>query len=536
MNPRKLISHVFIALCVLPLTGCYALTVPVYTSLCSEGADREVLKLEKREKYLLARYKKKTNTIKTTITRQKREITRSLKKRDLSKALVQIDSLYKFSHPCGPNECKKDHPSYGKDYIIREEDINRERDFVIKSSDQAYKLALNLLKTKQYSKAEANLKGVASLVSYDKSRRAKFIKTRDNIKRTWLKMLDQQIGQLKGPYPGAALLYMARARALAKDLKDQKKIGQYTNQINTIRQNLITKYRYVYTIDRTQGELAGSVQSSVRRAKWLQAIAFQGSNTNRVDGVVRFTMGSPSHSRSMGSTTGRFKYISGTKQVPNPARNGIEKEINRRTSLKAHYTDECRKWRKRKAAGQTSHVNSDQCRYMKYEGKEIANLQKKLNALPRTLSKDVYSEQSYPIKIHKLNSRASFSASVTSTKGLPLQSTSAGISSIKTDEEHGAHSRRGGGVQADPASPPSISSGNSGLQSAAVVRVKNLIVSGFTTKRNLLLNVSKSNSNKRLDALITYYLLDRRKMPNALNAEIGRLSGLDNHVNYLKDL
>lgn len=319
MKIKQILLGTLSILALSQLAGCYTLTVPLYVNLCAPRADHEVLKLEKQETYLIERYEKRIKDIKASIIRRKRKIARSLKKKDVANATEQIDHLYRYTHPCGTRKCKvgAGSTSYGRDHIIIEEEYDRERKFINKSTDQLYNISKSLLKSGKFKVLEKGFKNIGKQFKYDSKRQNKFIKFHANIRGAWIKQLVTQADKQQKSHPGIAYLKYNKASAVAKERGNIELSKKITRKASQTKRHIEQFYSYNIYFHRPSGAASHSI-NGVRKAEFMgRPIYFRNRNSNAIKLVIKTQSSRPTFRVYSTNEIGTFQYSNGVTQVRN---------------------------------------------------------------------------------------------------------------------------------------------------------------------------------------------------------------------------
>lgn len=529
------------AIALTQLGGCYILTVPIYTSLCSPGADAKVKKLEKERDILQKRYENKTKRIKTSIAKQKREIARSIKARNVGKAASQINALYRYTHPCGEDECevKRGPSTYGNDYIIREEDIDRERDYIDDSADKLFNVSKAMLKRGRFGELETGLANLDRQFKYDSDRRKKFLKFRQGLKGAWLKNLMAKAKKNRTVLPGVALIQYNKAASLAQEMGDGAKAKQIRGQAEQFRQQLQQFYSYNVYIDSTSGPITGKAVLQLRKKGWGKRIRLTTRNDRSVKAKLSVQSTQPAFRIYNEGRTDSFKYSSGTRQVPNPKYKELQRNYNisadnyRRCSSACGRSDRCdvKKWN-----GGTSY-GSNACGSARLLKAEMNNLNAQISSTSPTKSVTDYKQWRYKYTLHSHEGKSGVSYRVAHTDRRRPLGRRYTLTSTLTDREHPAYTHGDGGVRADPKSIPSSQQVWSRMESDLASEIAKTINTSFDNYLDGLLAQGGLSGDEarsqRLNGMVLYGLVTYKSLNKSYKKTLSDLSGIPNAVRFV---
>ncbi|CAN0557528.1 unnamed protein product [Laminaria digitata] len=230
--------------------------------------------------------------------------------------------------------------------------------------------------------------------------------------------------------------------------------------------------------------------------------------------------GAPGYSRSTGNTTGSFQYQSGTRQVTNPAWANAKSACQEAQEDYQEESSECAA-QPTNSAGQSTRQCDGVPSYRSKAEDRCAEVDK----YPQTVTEPVYDSQSYPIDLYHLDTSLTIDAKLSHEDGRGALSVGR-VSARVTDEAHGAHSKNDGSVSADPARPPSESSGLSAAEGVAYSKVADLVMASFNGYRARFLSANTSGGDAEVNDLVIYMFLMPDNVSNEVKQRLNSASGI----------
>lgn len=533
------------------LGGCYAMTVPIYTSIFAPQAEGNVEKLQATHDSLVKRYETKKEDIIASIAKQKKGITQSIGEGDIQKGLSQINELYIFTHPCGEDECKLDKDgkpkstSYGRDYIIRKEDIGTENDFIESKTTKAYSMVEDMLKSSRFGDVETALIDVDKKVSYDKNERSKFVKLKKDLRGQWLKTLLSQAKSQEKSYPGLALLKYYKASSIAGEIGDSAKSNDIKKKADAFRRTVWSQNSLSIVIN-ASGSLAGPAVRSLMEIK-PAGVQYVRSRTSSTKSNLTIQTKQPQYAITKEGKTGSFEYVSGTKKVTNPEVKKIKKRLAIANDNYRCLNDICGDDYKYcivnrfsgssiKIGGKGSQ-NPDACGPATSWKSHADEQRALLSSAPSQITIETRSNRSYPYTLHKHTGRVSSSHKLSAVGIRPVGKQYTEVA-VLTDKEHKAYSEYKGSVSADRKEVPTVKAVFDEMARKMAIEINKTTKSVLATYLNNLKAKGGVDSDKskaqRSNGLSLYVLVSNKHLDKKSALQLDTISGIPNAQSFIK--
>lgn len=466
------------------------------------GKAERITTLQKQHDELKGKYEAAVVKLKEDIKAYKTDIDAHIAAKEIGPALKKIKAMDSNLHGTKT-------PRHG---VMKEEKIS-EKKYIIDASKRTLATVDDVLKKGEFQQVDtwlAERKGLPA----DDATNAGFKKKHEQLYSLWVDFLKKEVARTEKNTPGSALVYALKASTLATQIKDNSSAKEMNIKAANLRKKLLNAYSFVFSIDSASGPNAPAVSSKVGSFSWgSKQIKFSTSKTSRTNASLSFSMGNPSYKSSKSSTKGSFKYKSGTKQVPNPklerAQKKVDYEQKQVDDKQASYDN----------ANKNLHYEGKEdnqralLRQIEGEKEEVKEAKEELAALPKTITKSIYAQYSYPITIHHLKASLSLKSKLSSLNGLKAVSSNTTVGASLSDQSHGAYSKNDGSVSADAARPPSQSSGLSALKGNTKSKLTSLVTSGFTVYRDAVGGKARGKKDVQVHWLVIYMILDPNKAP-----------------------
>ncbi len=382
------------------------------------------------------------------IAQEKAGVQAELEARDLAGALGHLTRLYELTHPCGEEDCGT-HPcpegedcGYGYEYthaevFMEREGLDPEVAALEAGVEGVWALIDAYAEARRFDEADVALARHIGGVPFESRNMDRFAKRHAEVKDAWIATLEQdaRIARKRRAHGESALLF-AKAASLARQLGSAEVVAR--NQRDALAQRDAAIAARGYTV---------SVSGTDELVKVIQARDYT-PRIRYVDGgaLAKVTVreGLPSYSRRTVRTSGSFEYVSGTREVSNPAWTSQNRECELATSSYESTKWSCENNGPKNAYCQPGDLSEDR--------DEMNQECDALSSLEKTTTEDVYSTESYPITRRFLTTTLPIDMSLRHEDGRKGARQGKSVAEL-FDDEHSAHSRNGSGVGAAPASP-----------------------------------------------------------------------------------
>lgn len=426
------------------------------------------IRLEEQHAALRQGYDKDLEEANTTIKLSKQKIEASLESGDLYAAFNEMGILNNKVHA---DEGKR---GTRMTRVVQHAGLEQ-REYLRDAARRGLGRADTLLAAGEFQIVDRGLERAVLLGEVDDRTKKAFKARQGTLYVAWLEYLKQAAANTRKTHPGSALVYALQGKSIAAKVQNAQAEQELGALVKELSSSLAKLKGYYYSFDAVSGSFSDNVVKAVARVEWGSQIYYTSSETARTDGMVTMMLGSPSHRSSQGKSEGSFKYVSGTRMVNNPAYHSAESSLSYAKSMLTERENEASRTSSDSSGYDAAQRGASEAR------QRVASAQSKLASTPKEIEENVFSTYTYPITVHTLNSSMKFTASHTSTRGLPTINKSETLRSTLTDEEHAAHTQGNGSVSADPASPPSNASGDNKLEQLATSTLKVVILDGFKT-------------------------------------------------------
>lgn len=504
-----------LALLVAPLQGCYKVLIFPYKTCFSPQVDAQIIKLEEELDQIKLRYEAKEERLNGSIDRQKKRIEELLAKKNHSGALNELESLWRFTHPCDVEDCDKMRdeaedpmsvPDRVKDHdMFDRARIDREDRFIKSSLQQILDEAQEQLDQGLYDEVDRGLLPVRSM-KIDYRVKKKIASLHERTKTTWLEKSEARAKALVSEFPAAAYLYHQQAVRLALRIEDEERARKNAMAARKLRDEIFARHSLKLTPTTQSGDGAREVIGKVS-----DLLPYISTRQGGVRAELSLTLGEPSFRREVRTGQDSFRYVSGTRSIPNPDYEAAKHNCERRTREHEQELFECS-------------TDDGPCgSYVTEDFMEEACAQ--VNRYSPTTTEDTYSDYSYPTKIHALVGELPFSANVSCEGRASIGDTQRAQATLE-DVEHESYSMNHSGVKRNPATPPTERDGVRSLRLRATSKLIKLINSAAIDYRNGLIEETTASTDARLDDLVTYTILEPHTTPEKLLSEMQQLSNM----------
>lgn len=544
---RRILPLLATCLLMMPLMGCYNIVVPIYKATFSPNADHDVLAYEARIKKAKPIYEAKVKTFRADIALHKEKVKQHLDAQELVPALTHLDALYKLTHPCREEDCgtypcgntcsrqarsnKKLPPLNKYECYLEIEDIDNEREFILSAIERAYELTATYRNERRFDEADVGLTKYAATIAGPDENAARFKKRHKEIKQAWLDVLIADAEQHRQDRPGYASLLYAKATDLATQRDDAALVEKLRAQALSLRAQVHQRYKYTIAVGSTSGPYVGELVNRLLETSFDGHMSV--SKASKGQSALKISTSPERYRRATASTSSSFRYISGTREVPNPA---YQSAVSSCKSAQRSYQSEADGCAKQptNSAGQSTRQCDGVSSYASKAERACASV----DQYPETVSEDVYADQSYPVTLNHLTTVMGVGATISfniKSSGGPINVEAA--QARLTDRAHAAHERNGSGVAADPERPPSESEGLKAVKSAAYSELKKAAVTSFERYRADLVDLKKdSDEAGKVDALATFIFLNPKSVPKERVAQLEAASKITGAAKLLQGL
>jgi hypothetical protein len=506
------------------------------TELVQNGATSKAKKLEAARDELLPAYAKSVERFQDDIAFHKEETEINLERRNLAKAYESLVTLYDLTHPCGEDDCgtypceiclndeRGDlsmSPLNRLEIMLEREEIDNERAFIESATDQLFELAGAYLEERRFDELDGILDEYNPRVPLPSINRERFTERARNVKMTWVNVLVADADSVEAEHPAAATLFLAKAASLAGEIEDPsaEALGE---RVASLRARVVAERGYTIRVGSVRGPASKSLMARITNETFPGEIRV-------VDGAGRITVSldvaPPRYARSIGRKTSSFRYVSGTKPAPNPQYARIKskmEEAQRRTSGSGFAGSE---------EGRRDYIRRNQA--------EAQGLAAELASTPREIQVDVFSDYSYPVTLHHLDTTLDIGFELEHADGRRRMA----VGSVKgrlTDEEHKSYSAGIPGkvttISPDPADPPEESAGYDDAKNRAVSAGRDKIDESFEAYRDAIAKSSTDGGTAEADALATYVILRSDKVPEVIDSRLKAASTITDALALLRKL
>lgn len=528
-------------------SGC-AYVADLYYRGDYEAKQERVEELRATHEKQVVLYNQRLAGIKERLPQKKEAVERALKQREVSQAVKALSSM-DLSY--GDIEGA----SYGesKERNIRIKEGIDESAYINKASTRVVTLVDELIKEGDFKALDVQLTRAKEHTRFDKGLAQELTQRHENLNKIWLGLVMDDMQRLMSTHPAAALVYGMQAIDIAESIKDTQTQKSLEDTVRTIARGIRSRYGFTFTLGPTSGPHAQTIAKSVRRASWgRDAITFSSASTDAVSGVLSFFTSAPSFRPSQSKSQKSFRYKSGTQQIANPAVASIESRISSLESDVRSITDSMNNQLKsasKPCSGEGSQLTSckserEQRRKsaeqerskIKDKQSDINDKRKELARTPKTTSKDVFAQFSYPVTTYTMSGSMRVQGRMTLTRGqsVTLRATGSGQ---KSDSAHAAHQKNGEGVGADRANPPTETSVLSSVVSSTSSKVLSTVRGGLFNHRAFVYDqLKKTTKEDQLNALAIFMILSPSNVPKEYNQKVEELSKVSNLSGRLSGL
>lgn len=513
------------------------LTMCVFQVGCAElmsnsVESRERQKLIEREEELLQKVAELSAKETERIEALKTSAKESIEAGDLKKALSSLRNLHHRLHPCKGEPCTKQNTKEEllAEYMI-EQGTSQEEDFVREQLGSVAQRAEQMNGEDRFAQVYPGVSAASyGFDAYPKQRDA-LLGIRDTTGAKWLEHLDARAAATSSDYPALSMLYVLKASKVAEEIGEGTKAKAYNDEYIKRIRALRTENRLSVHVVSASGELAESTARAMA-ARETPEMTVSMSAGARVSARLTLRSTSPKYSIGSRQSTGSFTYQEGTESKPNPE---LE-ELERRRKISQGNYDDCKKacvddglfcFHNMYNGTQYRKVGASACKVRDAALGEVQGLNAQIASTPKTIEEPAYKSRSYPVTIHTHSGSSTLSYSVEFTRDGASLDGSKSISDELIDEEHEAHSYKGGGVPASGREIPPKSSVFAELETGGANWMAAELDKANAAFLENLINTDASNKERRADAIILFNLLSKEGARESVLRELDTLTGVD---------
>lgn len=513
-----------LAVCVLQ-SGCAEL-------MSNSVESRERQRLVEREQELLTKVAELSAKETERIGELKESAKASIDAGELRKALSSLRDLHHRLHPCKGEPCTKNNTKAEllAEYMI-EQGTSQEEDFVREQLGRVAERAEQMNGEDRFADVYPGVSAASyGFDAYPKQRDA-LLQIRDVTGAKWLAYLDARVNETARELPALSMFYVIKASKVAEEIGDASKAKAYRDRYLDRLGSLRAEHRLNVHIVSVSGELAKSTARAMT-ARETPAMVVSTSAGKRVSARLTIRSGNPKYTVGSRQSTGAFRYQEGTESKPNPA---LE-ELERRRKISQRNYDDCKKacvddglfcFHNMYNGTQYRKVGASACKVRDAALGEVQGLNAQIASTPKTIEEPAYKSRSYPVTIHTHSGTSTLSYSIEFTRdGVTLEGRES-ISDELFDEEHAAHSYKGGGVPASSRDLPSKSSVFAALEQGGASWMATELDKANAAYLKNLAETDSSDRERRADAIILFNLLSKEGASESMLAELDDLTGID---------
>ncbi len=433
------------------------------------------------------------------IATMKPQIEAHIEAGEIGPALVKLTNMDNTLHPTEGYE-----PQQGLRKVVQHSG-RTQRDYIRDAAKRTLAKVDGVMASGKFQKLDGWLGKHTNLQTMDEATRKGFEQKQTQLNQSWLAVLLESSDRTESSHPGSALVYALKGQALAIDLGDEQALAKLQSRIKSLNASLTDAHGYVFTIGNASGSHAADVVKRITRSTWgVTRIRHQSTQNARVDGTLTFSIDEPRYSRSTSQTSGSFRYKSGTKQVPNPAYESAQNDIERAQSNVEDKQNDLNNMRRDTQGWENT--QRDRQNKLASAREDLSRAQSRLSGIPKTVTKDVFDDYTYPITVHELRTSWNLDANIAASTGaVPLEGN---VASFLTDNEHDSYSKNDGSVSADPANPPSKPKGLANLKGHTAKELRGAITKSFLIYQKSLLDALPESGEDRINQLAIHAFLD----------------------------
>lgn len=511
--------------------------VPITMAFFGGNLTAELDSLEEKHKQATEKYEQSVASYRGSIKRTMDETNEALEREDIWNAIKNIVYLYSLTHPCGEDICRENPcesgfcttssrlenglpPISSFEAYMQLEDIGSEREFILKSVDRAYELIDKLQKERRFNSADVTLTKYGEMIPGPPENKARFEAKHQELKQAWVDTLVADAVRLeKSNKFGAAAIMYGKASMLANTMGKEDTASKLAAQSKAAGSKAVKKYRYRIDIGSSSGPHASEFTSALRSMRFDGAVGIGGGG----NGTISLSTGTPKYKRYDDSTTGSFKYKSGTKEESNPAYSQKEAECERDRDDLETTTRQC---------------NEDGdaiCGFVDSSRRDLEQCLAELAETPQTVTVDIFDVYEYPIKLLVLDVAMDINATLEHKDGRKAISYR-GAKAKVSDKVHDAHQKNDGSVAADGADPPTKEDAYSKLSDIIKSNLGDVVMESFEQYRAQLASKHSDGSEDELDMLAVYVLLRPSTVLKERAERLDKVSGITGAVETLTKL
>jgi hypothetical protein len=525
MTPRRQLV-VLLSSCVLQV-GCVELMGELFDSENS----REMRRLEEREAELMQKVEARSKEERARIDTLKQVATESIDSGDLKKGLSALRSLHFKMHPCEGEPCTR-HDSRDEllmEFMI-ENGTDREEAFVRAQLARAATRADELIAEERYAEVYPGVSAASYGFDAYAPERDRLLGIRDTTGAKWLASLDARAQATRDGYPALSMFYVLKASKVADEIGEDDRAREYAARASQLTRALRERNRLNVRIAGSIGALAESTtRAAAARETPLMAVTLRADPD--ANALLAMQASEPEYAVTSTQETGSFTYQEGTTSKPNPD----FEELERKREISQRNYDDCKKacvddslfcFHNMYDGMQYRKVGVSACTVRDAALKEVADLNAKIASTPKTVEEPAYKSRSYPLTRHTQSGKSTLTYRVEFLRDGRVLQASKEISSALYDDEHDAHSYKGGGVGASGRDVPSQASVYAELEKAAASWLFTELDEVNAAFLEGLADADPADPELRADSIILLDVLAKDGAPVPLLRELDRITGV----------
>ena len=525
MTPRRQLV-VLLSSCVLQV-GCVELMGELFDSENS----REMRRLEEREAELMQKVEARSKEERARIDTLKQVATESIDAGDLKKGLSALRSLHFKTHPCEGEPCTRNdsRDELLMEYML-ENGTDNEEAFVRAQLARAATRAEELIAEERFAQVYPGVSSASYGFDAYAPERDRLLGIRDATGAKWLASLDARAEATRDGYPALSMFYVLKASRVADEIGQDDRAREYGARASEMTRALRENNRLNVRVAGTIGDLAESAARAVAARKTPLMVvsmrANQGANT-----MIAMRSTEPDYEVTSSSRTGSFSYQEGTTKKPNP---DLE-ELERKRGISQRNYDDCKKacvddsrfcFLNKYNGEQYRKVGESACTERDTALKEVQQLNAQIASTPKTVEEPAYKSKSYPLTVHTHTVTSTLTYRVEFLRDGKILQGSKELSGALYDEEHDAHSYKGGGVAASGRDIPSKGDVYAELEQSASSWLAAELDEVNAAYLENLANADPGDEQLRADSIILLNVLAKDGAPIPLLRELDRITGV----------
>ncbi len=525
MTPRRQLV-VLLSTCALQV-GCSQ----VWSEMSDSANSREMRRLEEREAELMQKVEERSKEERARIDTLKQAATESIDSGDIKKALSALRSLHFKMHPCEGEPCTKQDAKDERfmEYMI-ENGADREEAFVRAQLARAATRAEELIGEERFAQVYPGVSAASYGFDAYAPERDRLLAIRDTTGAKWLSSLDARAQATRDGYPALSMFYVLKASKVADEIGKDDRAREYATRAAELTRGLLEKNRLNVRVAGTIGDLAGSAARAMAARETSMMVvsmrAGQGANT-----MIAMRATEPDYSVTSSQRTGSFSYQEGTTKKPNPD----FEELKRKLKISQGNYDDCKKacvddsrfcFHDMYNGGQYRKVGQSACKVRDDALGEVQGLNAQIASTPKTVEEPAYKSKTYPLTVHTHTATSTLTYRVEFLRDGKVLEGSKKLSGALYDEEHDAHSYKGGGVGASGRDIPSKANVYNQLEQSASSWLAVELDKVNAAYLENLANADPNDPELRADSIILLNVLAKDGAPISLLLELDRITGV----------